>query len=99
VMVVGATVLGFCSFAMPAMTSVAMAASDPTRPGLASGVLNSARQTGGALGVAALGALLAAAGPTTAALVPPMAVAVVAYGVAVACTLAATASTRRGSAV
>jgi MFS transporter, DHA2 family, methylenomycin A resistance protein len=107
VMVTGATVLGFCSFAMPAMTSVAMSASDAARPGLASGVLNSARQTGGALGVAALGALLAA-GPTTAALVAPMAVAVVAYGAAMGATMAATrgsgvraatASTRRGSAV
>ncbi|MBO0848789.1 MAG: MFS transporter [Pseudonocardia sp.] len=96
---VGATVLGFCSFAMPAMTSVAMAVSDPARPGLASGVLNSARQTGGALGVAALGALLATGGPTTAALVPPMTVAIAAYGMAIACTLAATASTPRGSAV
>ncbi|WP_028925860.1 MFS transporter [Pseudonocardia acaciae] len=106
VMVAGATLLGFCSFAMPAMTSVVMAAADPERPALASGVLNSARQTGGALGVAALGALLAASGPTTAALVPPLAAVVVAYGVAAACTLVATrqarpaavtASTRRGS--
>jgi DHA2 family methylenomycin A resistance protein-like MFS transporter len=58
VIVAGATVLGFCSLAMPAMTAAAMGAADPDRPGLASGVLNTARQTGGALGVAALGTLL-----------------------------------------
>jgi DHA2 family methylenomycin A resistance protein-like MFS transporter len=58
VIVAGATVLGFCSLAMPAMTAAAMGAADPDRPGLASGVLNTARQTGGALGVAALGTVL-----------------------------------------
>lgn len=55
----GSTVLGFCSLAMPAMTSVAVGAVEPGRSGLASGVLNAGRQTGGALGVALLGALFA----------------------------------------
>ncbi|QWF82961.1 MFS transporter [Amycolatopsis sp. CA-230715] len=45
---------GCCSLAMPAMTSVAMGAV-PDRPGLAAGVLNAARQTGGAIGVAVVG--------------------------------------------
>ena len=44
--------------AMPAMTATAMAGAPRDRVGLASGVLNAARQTGGALGVAVLGALL-----------------------------------------
>ena len=63
--VAGATVLGFCSLAMPAMTSVAVGVVEPARAGLASGVLNAGRQTGGALGVALLGALLASSqGPS-----------------------------------
>jgi DHA2 family methylenomycin A resistance protein-like MFS transporter len=47
--VLGSATLGFCSIAMPAMTSVVMSAAEPARTGLASGVLNTARQTGGAL--------------------------------------------------
>jgi MFS transporter, DHA2 family, methylenomycin A resistance protein len=43
---------------MPAMTAVAMSHAPRHRIGLASGVFNAARQTGGALGVAVLGALL-----------------------------------------
>ena len=44
---------------MPAMTAVAMSQAPRDRVGLASGVFNASRQTGGALGVAVLGALLA----------------------------------------
>jgi MFS transporter, DHA2 family, methylenomycin A resistance protein len=43
---------------MPAMTAVAMSRAPHQRVGLASGVFNASRQTGGALGVAVLGALL-----------------------------------------
>ncbi len=50
--------LGLTAMAMPAMTATAMAGAPRDRVGLASGVLNAARQTGGALGVAVLGALL-----------------------------------------
>ncbi|MFB9687458.1 MFS transporter [Amycolatopsis plumensis] len=52
-------VFGCCSLAMPAMTSVAMAAL-PGQAGLAAGVLNAVRQTGGAVGVALVGGLLPA---------------------------------------
>ncbi|HWH09651.1 MAG TPA: MFS transporter [Solirubrobacteraceae bacterium] len=58
----GSICLGLCSLAMPAMTSVAINAVHASRIGLASGVLNAARQSGGALGVAVLGSLLVAGG-------------------------------------
>ncbi|WP_328646651.1 MFS transporter [Amycolatopsis sp. NBC_00348] len=54
-------VFGCCSLAMPAMTSLAMN-SLPDKAGLAAGVLNASRQTGGAIGVALVGALLPATG-------------------------------------
>jgi DHA2 family methylenomycin A resistance protein-like MFS transporter len=54
----GGTLLGGVGLAMPAMTSVALDAAPPGNTGLAAGALNAARQAGGALGVAALGALL-----------------------------------------
>ena len=47
---------------MPAMTAAAMGSAPVQRIGLASGVLNAARQTGGALGVAILGAVLSSHG-------------------------------------
>jgi DHA2 family methylenomycin A resistance protein-like MFS transporter len=50
--------LGVTALAMPAMTAVAMSHAPSHRIGLASGVFNASRQTGGALGVAVLGALL-----------------------------------------
>ncbi|WP_067664771.1 DHA2 family efflux MFS transporter permease subunit [Nocardia miyunensis] len=50
--------IGLTSLAMPAMTAAALAGAPADRVGLASGVLNTARQTGGAFGVAVLGALL-----------------------------------------
>jgi DHA2 family methylenomycin A resistance protein-like MFS transporter len=54
-------VFGCCSLAMPAMTSLAMN-SLPGQAGLAAGVLNASRQTGGAIGVALVGALPPATG-------------------------------------
>ncbi|HWD06976.1 MAG TPA: MFS transporter [Amycolatopsis sp.] len=56
-LIVFSLVFGCCSLAMPAMTSLAMNAL-PGKAGLAAGVLNAARQTGGAVGVALVGGLL-----------------------------------------
>ena len=58
--IAGSLAVGACSLAMPAMTAVALASAPVERAGLASGVLNTARQAGGALGVAVLGSLLLA---------------------------------------
>jgi MFS transporter, DHA2 family, methylenomycin A resistance protein len=81
-------VLGCCSFAMPAMTSVVMSGVGPDRAGAGSGVLNTARQAGGALGAAVLGSLLVVEPGMS--LRVPMAVVVAAYGVAIGLTLLAT---------
>ncbi|MCD2195965.1 MFS transporter [Actinomycetospora endophytica] len=86
--VVGATVLGFCSIAMPAMTAVTMGGVDPAHTGLGSGVLNTARQAGGALGAAVCGSLLTATGIVS--LTAPMVAALLAYHVAIGATLVAT---------
>lgn len=56
----GGVVFGAVGLAMPAMTSVALSATSPDRAGLGSAVLNAARQTGGAFGVALLGSVLEA---------------------------------------
>ena len=57
-LVAGGSVLGLVSLAMPAMTAVVVGAVGREHAGVASGVLNAARQSGGALGVALLGSLL-----------------------------------------
>jgi MFS transporter, DHA2 family, methylenomycin A resistance protein len=62
VLVAGSVILGLCSLAMPAMTSVVVGAAGRQHAGVASGVLNAARQAGGALGVALLGSLLTGTG-------------------------------------
>jgi DHA2 family methylenomycin A resistance protein-like MFS transporter len=62
VVLAASSVLGLCALAMPAMTSVAVGALGDAQAGLASGVLNAARQSGGALGIAVLGSLLVAGG-------------------------------------
>jgi DHA2 family methylenomycin A resistance protein-like MFS transporter len=54
----GSILLGLVSLAMPAMTAAVVGAARPEHAGVASGVLNAARQSGGALGVAVLGSLL-----------------------------------------
>ncbi|MGW7535467.1 MFS transporter [Amycolatopsis sp. NPDC054798] len=86
--VAGGVVLCCCSIAMPAMTSVAMSTPPEEHTGLASGVLNTARQTGGALGTAVLGTLLTAG--STMSLAIPMTVVALGYATAVGCTLLAT---------
>jgi DHA2 family methylenomycin A resistance protein-like MFS transporter len=58
-LVAGTVVLGLISLAMPAMTAVVVGSVGREHSGVASGVLNTARQAGGALGVALLGSLLA----------------------------------------
>jgi DHA2 family methylenomycin A resistance protein-like MFS transporter len=50
------------SFCMPAATGAVVEAAPPGRAGIASGTLNASRQVGGALGIAVLGAFIAAAG-------------------------------------
>jgi MFS transporter, DHA2 family, methylenomycin A resistance protein len=60
-LIVSSAPVGVTALAMPAMTAVAMSHVPRDRVGLASGVFNASRQTGGALGVAVLGALLAGA--------------------------------------
>jgi MFS transporter, DHA2 family, methylenomycin A resistance protein len=59
-LVIGGSILGLVSLAMPAMTAVVVGAAAPQYAGVASGILNTARQSGGALGVAVLGSLLGA---------------------------------------
>ena len=54
----GSLLIGLISLAMPAMTAAVVGAAGPEHAGVASGVLNAARQSGGALGVAVLGSLL-----------------------------------------
>ena len=54
----GSLLIGLISLAMPAMTAVVVGAAGADHAGVASGVLNAARQSGGALGVAVLGSLL-----------------------------------------
>jgi DHA2 family methylenomycin A resistance protein-like MFS transporter len=50
------------SFCMPAATGAVVEAAPPGRAGIASGALNASRQVGGALGIALLGAFIAASG-------------------------------------
>jgi MFS transporter, DHA2 family, methylenomycin A resistance protein len=90
--VTGSVVLGFCSIAMPAMTSVTMSGVDAAHTSIGSGVLNTARQAGGALGAAVFGTLLTVAGPMS--LTGPMIGALVAYLLAIGATLVATAPAR-----
>ncbi len=60
ILAVALAVLGFALGSLvPAITSETLAGVDPSRSGLASGLLNSARQCGSALGVALFGTLAA----------------------------------------
>ncbi|CAM3612161.1 MFS transporter [Tsukamurella ocularis] len=92
--ITGMAIVGLASLAMPAMTSVALAAAPPEHAGLAGAVLNCARQAGGALGVAAFGALYNAAGRSSPALALTFAVAAAILVVGVATSIGATTSRR-----
>jgi MFS transporter, DHA2 family, methylenomycin A resistance protein len=82
----GSILLGLVSLAMPAMTAAVVGAAGPEHAGVASGVLNAARQSGGALGVAVLGSLLGH-GPSLS-LHVPLLVATAGYLIAIALALA-----------
>jgi DHA2 family methylenomycin A resistance protein-like MFS transporter len=83
--VAGSVLLGLVSLAMPAMTAAVVGAAGPGHAGVASGVLNAARQSGGALGVALLGSLLGGGGAGHAlSLRVPLLVATAGYLVAIA---------------
>jgi DHA2 family methylenomycin A resistance protein-like MFS transporter len=86
----GSVLLGLCSLAMPAMTSVAVGSVGREHAGLASGILNAARQAGGALGVALLGALFASSGKAGQGMTLhlPLTVAVVGYLLAIGLSMA-----------
>jgi DHA2 family methylenomycin A resistance protein-like MFS transporter len=84
----GLALTGLISLAMPAMTSVTLTHTPPGHAGLASGTLNTARQLGGAVSVAALGSILGLA-PRHGLAVAALVVAVVAAG-AIGSTLRAT---------
>jgi MFS transporter, DHA2 family, methylenomycin A resistance protein len=89
-LVAGSVVLGFISLSMPAMIAVVVGSAGREHSGVASGVLNAARQAGGALGVALLGALLGS-GLT---LRTPMIVAAMAFALAVGLAWIATRADR-----
>jgi MFS transporter, DHA2 family, methylenomycin A resistance protein len=82
----GSILLGLVSLAMPAMTAAVVGAAGREHAGVASGVLNAARQSGGALGVAVLGSLLGHGHPLS--LHVPLLVATAGYLVAIALALA-----------
>jgi DHA2 family methylenomycin A resistance protein-like MFS transporter len=65
ILVAGSVLLGLVSLAMPAMTAAAVGAAGPEHAGVAGGLLNAARQSGGALGVALLGSLLGSSSGTS----------------------------------
>lgn len=90
-LMVGIGILGLCSLAMPAMTSVALYSAPYQHRGLASGVLNTSRQMGGAIGIAVLGAVLGSQPGSTVILVPLMIIVAGCYLLAVLGTWFATA--------
>jgi MFS transporter, DHA2 family, methylenomycin A resistance protein len=78
--VAGSVLIGLCSLAMPAMTAVAVGSAGREHAGLASAILNTARQSGGAFGIALLGALLASSQHSGHSMVLHLPLAVVAAG-------------------
>jgi DHA2 family methylenomycin A resistance protein-like MFS transporter len=85
--------IGFTALAMPAMTGLAMTSAAKLGLGLSSGVFNTSRQAGGALGVAVLGTVLTA-GPSVS-LRPAFLLTACAYALAVALAAVAGRRTRR----
>jgi MFS transporter, DHA2 family, methylenomycin A resistance protein len=96
-LVTGTVILGLCSLAMPAMTAVVVGSAGREHSGAASGVLNTARQAGGALGVALLGSLLVSGGHGSQALSLHVPLIVSAAGLLIAVFLAWVATYRTGS--
>ena len=82
--------IGFTALAMPAMTGLAMRSDAKRGVGLSAGVFNTARQAGGALGVAVLGTALTAGSAVS--LRPAFVLTACAYGLAIV--LAAVAGRR-----
>jgi len=78
------------SFTVPPLTSLLLDAVAPERAGTASGVLNTARQVGGSMGVAASGAVIAA----MATFMPGLRVSLLGLAVCVAITAALSAALR-----
>ncbi|NUR64007.1 MAG: MFS transporter [Catenulispora sp.] len=79
---------GGLGFAVPALTSMMLGGIAPERAGLAGGVLNSFRQTGGALAVAGFGALVARRSEFVAGMHVSLLIAVALLAVTTAATLA-----------
>lgn len=73
---------------MPAATAAVMGSAPAQRAGLASGVVNTARQVGGAIGVALLGTLVAHRATFTLGLRVSMLIAAAAFAVGCALTIA-----------
>jgi DHA2 family methylenomycin A resistance protein-like MFS transporter len=84
-LIASSLLLGVTALAMPAMTALALSRAPQDRVGLTSGVFIASRQTGGALGVAVLGALLVSGGSSVSLRAPFVATAAAyATGVALA---------------
>jgi MFS transporter, DHA2 family, methylenomycin A resistance protein len=84
-LIASSLLLGVTALAMPAMTALALSRAPQDRVGLTSGVFIASRQTGGALGVAVLGALLVSGGSSVSLGAPFVAIAAAyATGVALA---------------
>jgi len=79
---------GGLGFAVPSLTAMMLGGIAPERAGLAGGVLNSVRQTGGALAVAGFGALVAGRAGFVAGLHLSLLIAVVLLALTVVATLA-----------
>ena len=93
--VAGMAQIGLASLAMPAMTSVALATAPAEHAGLAGALLNCARQAGGALGVAAFGAVYNAAGRSSGALALTFAAVAAILVIGVVTSVGATAPDRK----
>jgi DHA2 family methylenomycin A resistance protein-like MFS transporter len=86
------------SFTMPAATAAVVEGAPPGRTGIASGTLNAARQVGGAVGIALLGAFIAGgAAHFTAGMRTAMLVAAAAYALGALLALSVPRGVRGGA--